>query len=167
MNEGLVYRDQLLSDLNDSIFLAADFFMQVDEDLFDGHQTAREVLSHLVFWHREYHAISKALVLGEKPSLLSGSLAVLNEKATCEFQEEDLDDLARQLIETQANLADNLRQLENWNVNFPFKKGCRKIDVAGRICAINLHVRHHLVRQERAYRRGEDWIKAYYLDTTT
>ena len=167
MNEGLVYRDQLLSDLTDSIVLAANFFMQVDECLFDGHQTAREVLSHLVFWHREYCAISKALLLGEQPTLLSGSLAVLNEKATCEFREVDMDDLSRQLVEAQANLDNNLRQLENWNVNFPFKKGCRKTDVGGRICAINNHVRHHLVRQERAHRRGEDWIKAYYLDTTT
>ena len=44
MKEGLVYRDQLLSELNDSIVLAADFFMLANEYLFDGHQTALVVL---------------------------------------------------------------------------------------------------------------------------
>jgi hypothetical protein len=61
-------------------------------------------------------------------------------------------------------LESNLRSLTNWDVNFPFKKGCRKIDVAGRICAIKKHIHHHLVRQERAFQRGEAWVKAYYLD---
>ena len=166
MNEGLAYRDRLLSDLGDSIAAAANFFMNVDENLFDGHQTAREILSHLVFWHHEYCAISHALLLGQKPTLLAGSLALLNEQATCKYQKQDMVELVLCLTEQQKTLEINLRHLENWNVNFPFKKGCRRIDVAGRICSINNHIRHHLVRQERADRRGEAWIKAYYLDPT-
>lgn len=166
MKEGLMNRDQLLSDLDGSINLAAEFFMQTNENLFDGHQSAREVLSHLLFWHREYCAISKALLLGKNPQLISGTLAKLNEQATVEYQEEDMEDLAKQLIVLQKNFAMNLRQLEDWNVNFPFKKGCRKIDVAGRICSIIAHIKHHLVRQERANLRGEEWIQAYYLDST-
>jgi hypothetical protein len=166
MNEGLAYRERLLSELGDSIVAAANFFMNVDENLFDGHQTAREVLSHLVFWHYEYCAISQTLLLNQKPTLLAGSLAQLNEQATCKYQKKDMAELARCLSEQQNILELNLRHLENWNVNFPFKKGCRRIDVAGRICSINNHIRHHLVRQERADHRGEAWIKAYYLDPT-
>ena len=166
MNEGLAYRERLLSELGDSIVAAANFFMNVDENLFDGHQTAREVLSHLVFWHYEYCAISQTLLLNQKPTLLAGSLAHLNEQATCKYQKKDMAELARCLSEQQKILELNLRHLENWNVNFPFKKGCRRIDVAGRICSINNHIRHHLVRQERADHRGEAWIKAYYLDPT-
>lgn len=162
MNEELMYRDRLLSDLNDSINIAADFFMKVDEKLFDGHQSAREVLSHLLFWHCEYCAVSHALMLGEKLTLLAGSLAVLNAEAMCKYQEQDMVELVQCLCEEQNTLDKNLRQLEDWDLNFPFKKGCRRIDVAGRICSINNHIRHHLVRQERAYRRGEAWIKAYY-----
>ena len=79
MNEALAYHDRLLSDLCDNVSAAANFFMRVDENLFDGHQTAREVLSHLVFWHHEYCEISQALLLGEMPTLLAGSLALLNE----------------------------------------------------------------------------------------
>ena len=166
MNEGLAYREQLLSDLGDNISAAANFFMNVDENLFDGHQTAREVLSHLVFWHQEYCDISQALLLGEKPMLLAGSLALLNEQATCKLQKKDMVELALCLAEQQNTLELNLRHLEDWDVNFPFKKGCRRIDVAGRICSINIHLHHHLVRQERADHRGEAWIKAYYLDPT-
>ena len=164
MNDGLDCRDQLLLELKHHINLAADFFMDADENLFDGHQTAREVLSHLVFWHREYCAISRALLLGKKPELLSGSLATLNEEASAEFQEACMEDLAQQLLEKQKQLEANLRQMDDWQVNFPFKKGCRKIGVAGRIEAINKHIHHHLVRQERAQDRGEEWVRAYYKD---
>lgn len=166
MNEALAYHDRLLSDLCDNVSAAANFFMRVDENLFDGHQTAREVLSHLVFWHHEYCEISQALLLGEMPTLLAGSLALLNEQATLKYQKQEMVELALCLAEQQKTLELNLRHLEDWNVNFPFKKGCRRIDVVGRICSINIHIRHHLVRQERADHRGEAWIKAYYLDTT-
>ena len=162
MNEGLMYRDRLLSDLTDSIIDAANFFINVNENFFDGHQSAREVLSHLLFWHREYCAISLALLRGNEPTLLSGSLAVLNGQATCKYQKHTMAELAQCLVEEQKTLVLNLQQLEDWNINFPFKKGCRKIDVAGRICAITDHVRLHLLRQNRAFQRGEEWIKAYY-----
>ncbi len=167
MNEALMCRDRALSDLNDSIYAAARFFMKVDENLFDGHQTAREVLSHLVFWHQEYVSISKAFLLDQKPILLQGPLATLNAQATCQFHAESMHALAKRLVKEHQALDDNLRQLKDWHINFPFKKGCRKIDVAGRLCAINDHIRHHLVRQKRAYQRGEAWIEAYYSDPTT
>ncbi len=75
-----------------------------------------------------------------------------------------MDELAQRLVMEHRAFDANLRSLQDWNINFPFKKGCRKIDVAGRICAVNNHIRHHLVRQERAYQRGQAWIKAYYSD---
>lgn len=164
MNEGLMIRESLLSDLTDSIIEAANFFTNVDENFFDGHQTAREVLSHLLFWHHEYCTISLALQRGKKPTLLSGPLSLLNEQATCKYQEHSMTEMARCLIEEQKSLTLNLQRLEDWNINFPFKKGCRKIVVAGRISAITDHVRLHLVRQQRALQRGEEWIKAYYSD---
>ena len=39
----------LLHALNEIVTEACAFFLKVDQDLFDGHQDAREVLSHLVF----------------------------------------------------------------------------------------------------------------------
>ena len=119
-------------------------------------------LSHLVFWHREYCSITEDLLEDRELTLLKGCLAELNERAFCEFQTTSMPDLADCLTEMQENLASNLRRLPDWDVNFPFKMGCRKIDVAGRIDAIESHIRHHLTRQERAIQRGEAWIKAYY-----
>ncbi|UCC50820.1 MAG: hypothetical protein JSV68_17165, partial [Anaerolineaceae bacterium] len=99
-----------------------------------------------------------------KPVLLRGSLAELNDQASIEFREQNMVELVHNLTELQTNLVTNLRCLENWDVNFPFKKGCRETSVADRICAIDAHIRNHLARQERASRRGEAWIKAYYPD---
>ena len=164
MNENIKDRDRLLSALSEAVSLVTCFFTQSDGTLFDGHQTAREVLSHLVFWHREYVAVSRALLISDKPELLRGSLAEFNERATIEFQEKSMEELAHCLVELQTTLDSNLRHLKDWNVNFPFKKGCRGTDVSGRLSSIDAHIRHHLARQERAYRRGEAWIKAYYLD---
>ena len=164
MNQETQDRNQLLSTLTEGVAFAAHFFTEVEESLFDGHQTAREVLSHLVFWHREYVAISHALLYGDQPELLSGSLADLNKSAHIEFQEMSMLELADDLTQLQSSLAINLRRLKDWSINFPFKKGCRGTDVAGRICAIDTHIRNHVARQERAQRRGEAWIRAYYLD---
>lgn len=164
MNENIQDREQLLSALTGDVSLITCFFTQIDGAFFDGYQTAREVLSHLVFWHREYAAISHALLIGARPKLLKGSLAELNAQATVEFQEKSMVELTHCLADLQSNLASNLRHLKDWNVNFPFKQGCRGKDVSGRLCSIDSHIRHHLARQERAYRRGEAWIKAYYQD---
>lgn len=164
MNQNIQDREQLLSALTEGVSLVTCFFTQVDETLFDGHQTAREVLSHLVFWHREYVAVSRSLLIGDKPELLRGPLAELNERATIEFQEESMEELAHCLVELQTTLDSNLRHLKDWSTNFPFKKGCRETDISRRLSSIDTHIRQHLARQERAYRRGEAWIKAYYLD---
>jgi len=162
MNADAQYQDQLLSLLDDTVTQAVVFFNGVNGRLFDGHQTARAVLSHLVFWHRAYCSISRALLLESKPTLLRGSLAELNEQAVCEFQATSMPELADYLSDLQDELSNNLRRLPDWGVNFPFKMGCRQTDVAGRILSIESHIRHHLTRQERAHQRGEAWIKAYY-----
>ena len=50
MNEKIQDREQLLSMLTEAVSHVTNFFTQTDGALFDGHQTARQVLSHLVFW---------------------------------------------------------------------------------------------------------------------
>jgi len=155
-------RKPYLSNLNKTVSKAVTFFSQADRNLFDGHQTAHAVLSHLVFWHRAYCSISQALLLNKKPVLLKGSMEELNERAACEFEETPMCDLAACLADYQELLTNNLRNLSDWEVNFPFKAGCRQSDVAHRVNFIINHINHHLSRQERANERGEAWIKAYY-----
>ncbi|MDX1417795.1 MAG: hypothetical protein R3293_26575 [Candidatus Promineifilaceae bacterium] len=167
MNQAATEREQLISHLNGTVSEAVLFFSSMDGDFFDGHQTARAVLSHLVFWHREYCSITQDLLKGNNLKLLKGSQALLNERAFCEYRSTSMSDLAACLTNFQKVFTTNLRCLDNWDANFPFKMGCRKTDVGGRVRTIERHIRHHLTRQQRAHQRGIDWINAYYPQEDT
>lgn len=155
-------RDLLLASLNETVSLAAAFFGQARPNHYDGYQTAFEVLAHLVFWHRTYCTITQSLLLQQKPKLLSGSLADLNMQAAEEFEGTLMPELATCLSGYQSALNNNLRDLPDWGINFPFKAGCRQANVARRIRYINRHIKHHLFRQKRALERGKAWVEAYY-----
>jgi hypothetical protein len=45
-------RKQIAAELDRAAADAAAFFMCASENLRDEHQSARDVISHLVFWHR-------------------------------------------------------------------------------------------------------------------
>ncbi len=141
---------------------AAGYLTDVDPDLDEGHQTAREVLCHLVFWHREYVTISRALLEGREPSLKDGSYARLNALATAEFGRQPMGDLACLLLTLQMTLRQQLTALPDWSISFPVKKDSRPKSVADRVLAIEDHVRGHIRRLRRAGRLGEAWVKAYY-----
>jgi hypothetical protein len=155
-------RRQYLESLECTIGEAADFLGAVDEDLWDGNQTARETLSHLVFWHREYLNVAQALAEGCEPSLLRGTFAELNEAAVQGFKNESMPNLARRLLSYQAVLSAVLYRLPDWSVNFPVKHSGRRKTVAGRLVAIEAHCRYHLRKLQRAQRLGEEWVRAYY-----
>lgn len=157
-------REQILEKLNRTVAHATAFFRIVDESLFDGYQTARAVLSHLVFWHREYVAIVQALVNGRQPKLKKGSFDTLNARAVCEFSKTPFPALVCQFEQLQETLDETLRQLPDWEVDFPVKQGGRYWNVADRLCAIEAHICRHLNRLERAARLGEEWVHAYYVE---
>jgi hypothetical protein len=152
----------LLHALNETVDEACSFFLKVDQDLFDGHQNAREVLSHLVFWHREYVLIIKTLKDGQQPRLKEGTYAELNSAATREFLNIPMIELAHELRSYQDQLADDLRLLPNWNIDFPVKFGGRSESVVGRLPSIESHIRSHFRRLKRAERLGKDWVNTYY-----
>jgi hypothetical protein len=151
-----------LRKLNRTVTRAADSLAKMDEDLFDGYQTAREVLSHLVFWHREYVTIVRALADGHEPFLREGTFAELNAAATDEFAGRSLPNLARQLVILQEGLEITLRRLPDWEMNFPVKRGGRYQSVAMRVDGIEAHINSHAKRLKRALRHGKAWVKAYY-----
>lgn len=156
-------RELQLANLSKAVNQAISFFQEVDAHFFDGYQTAHEVLAHLVFWHREYVLISQALILGTNPHLRKASLARLNELAEAEFQDLSMGELCACFGDLQENLVINLRRLPDWEVNFPYKKGCRQANVTERMTAIIEHINFHIARSQRIQRRGEAWVKAYYL----
>ena len=155
-------QEALLQTLNRSVTTITDFLVQVDEGFYDGYQTAREVLSHLVFWHREYVMITDALVNGRSPHLRQSTFVALNARATREFRSMSMQSLCQDLLNLQRALAGNLRRLPDWDVDFPVKKGCRQAPVTERVQMIQEHIDGHYSRLESAQRHGEAWVAAYY-----
>lgn len=155
-------QESLLQALDRSVTTITDFLVQVDESFFDGYQTAREVISHLLFWHREYVMITNALVNGRCPHLRQSTFVALNARATREFRSMSMQSLCQDLRNLQSALACNLRRLPDWDVAFPVKKGCRQATVTERVQMIQEHIDGHYSRLESAQRHGEAWVEAYY-----
>lgn len=153
----------LLNKLNETVEQAAQFFCQVDENLGEGNQSAREVLSHLFFWHQEYAVIAEALADGREPALCEGAFSVLNAQATRAYRHIPLPELAQWLLVTQARLDAAVRCLPDWSVHFPVKAGSpgKAGGVAGRLEAIESHIRNHVSRLQRLERRSPAWLAAY------
>lgn len=155
-------QNALLQALDHSVTKIVDLLVQVDDNFFDGYQTAREVLSHLVFWHREYVMITDALVNGRSLHLRQGTFVALNARATREFRPMSMKSLCQNLLNLQIALACNLRRLTNWNIIFPIKKGCRQFTVTERVQLIQEGIDRHFSRLESAHRHGEAWVAAYF-----
>jgi hypothetical protein len=157
-------RERALCALDEAVVDAAGYLRDVDPDLDGGHQTAREVLCHLVFWHREYVAICRALLEEREPPLKEGTYAQLNALAKEEFAACSMDDLACSLLAMQESLRFQLSALPDWSIDFPVKQDSRRKSVAERMPAIESHLQSHIRRLRRARRLGEAWVKAYYPD---
>lgn len=164
MNKELLDRELYLGNLGEAVAQAVSLFQVIDAAFFDGFQTAHEVLAHLVFWHREYVQVSQALLLKTNPQLRKASLARLNKLAGDEYRDFSMEALCLCYIDLQANLLANLRRLTDWEVNFPYKKGCRQANVVERLAAIETHINFHTARLQRVQRRGEAWVDAYYRE---
>ena len=155
-------RERALCALNEALVEATGYLRGVDPEMAGGYQTAREVLCHFVFWHREYVAITRAMLDGCRPPLKNGTYDQLNDEAVREFAGQEMADLARFLLALQQTLLAQLRGLPDWSVDFPVKDGGRPKSVADRVPAIESHVRDHIRQLRRAERLGEAWVKAYY-----
>ena len=113
---GKVYdRAGVLDALDDTVADAACYLAEVDEELHDGHQTARQVLCHLLLWHREYVHIIQAIIEDRQPSLRRGTFAQLNAEATKEFAGQEMAHLASSLLELEETLLGQLRSLPDWS----------------------------------------------------
>lgn len=157
-------RKRALRALDNTLAEAANYLVDVDPDMHGGHQTAREVICHLVFWHREYVTITRALLDGREPSLKEGTFAQLNVAATREFSGQTMAELAGALLAFHETLHKHLSALADWSIDFPVKRDSRPKSVAERVPAIESHLRDHIRRLRRAGRLGEAWVKAYYPD---
>lgn len=150
MDELIVKREQQLASLNTTVINAVNFLEPIDENLLDGNQTAHEVLAHLVFWHREYAHVISALVDCRQLTLRSGTFNALNAQGYEKFQPFTMRQLANKLVSLQETLDRLLRQLPDWDIDFPLKQGGQFERVADRLPAIEAHVRNHVLKLKRA-----------------
>jgi hypothetical protein len=148
--EKVLCRERMLARLDRAVMDAVTFFCDADESLSDGSQTAREVLSHLVFWHREYVGIANALVEGHQPTLKSNTIAQLNAQAHEEFASYSMPELAEYLVCLHEELVTLLQKLLDWRMDLPIKAGGRWWSVENRIPAIGAHIHIHVMRLKRA-----------------
>lgn len=70
--------------------------------------TVKEVLCHIVFWHTNYAANYKALVLNETPPLLEGPGYTLNEEGVKSLRKFSVPNLIEKLYSAQASLYDSI-----------------------------------------------------------
>ncbi|MBN2472238.1 MAG: DinB family protein [Anaerolineae bacterium] len=142
-------RERALQALQDAVEEAVACFQEINANLFDGYQTAHEVLAHLVFWQCEHLGIAQALAAGEQPDLKTGTLADLNRGACEELRSEPVDALLARLTARQAALDAVLRELD-WAQEFPLKQGGRPSTVEDRVFGLAAHIRQHVMQLRRA-----------------
>ena len=143
-------REALLTVLNRTVTEAVAYFARVDENLSDGHQTARGVLAHLVFWHNEYNAILRDMLAERRLDLKVGTFATLNSVARLKYRYEPMSSLAHRLAVHQREFETLVRRLPGWSANFPIKHDSRFCCVEERITEIEAHIRNHVSRLRRA-----------------
>ena len=148
-------REPLLLALDRTVADAVDFFRRADPDLRDGGQSAREALSHLVFWHCAYVGTAWALATGRTPPLFTGKFHELNALATQRFECDTMDCLCDMLAHRQKQLARALRRLPNWDVDFPIKEESVPVPVWHRLHQVEAHIRAHVTRLKRAAHQRE------------
>jgi hypothetical protein len=141
-----------LDELNRAVAAAVAFFSDVDEALQDGEQTARQALAHIVFWHREYGRIVRALGEGPIPALRPGTYNSLNHIAYEEFADTPMAELAHRLSICQRELEAALRALPDITTPIPLKEGGRPWPADALVPSVTSHIDGHVRRLRRAGR---------------
>ena len=142
-----------LLSLHQTIHAAATYLGSLDENLSDGNQTVRDILSHLVFWHREYVAVIGALAKRQKLQLRTEKFYQLNALACREFQNTSMRVLTKRLIRLQSELESVVEKLPNANVKFAFKQGAQPQRIGYWLPRIQAHIQGHLARLRQVERK--------------
>ncbi len=148
-------RKQIVAALDRAVERTVRFFESADEHLLDGEQSAREVISHFVFWHAEYLRLITALVDGRDPHPLSGMFRHYNAQSAQMCAHQSLPELARQFGKLHAELDCALNRLNNWRIAYPQKEGIVNRSVSKHMSLTLAHIEGHITRLERAAKRVE------------
>ncbi len=143
-------KERALTALQIAVDRATAFFAGVNANLFDGYQTAHEVLAQLVFWQWEHVRVARMLLAGQNPDLLAGPLPALNRAACAQRRSMTMSELIARLAAQQQELDALLRDLADWTIDFPIKQGGRPCTVEDRVLALAVSIENHVAQLKRA-----------------
>jgi hypothetical protein len=143
-------RQQALDALDKASRRAEKLFATVDPALFDGYQTAHDVLANLVFWQCEHINVVRALLDERQPELKEGTFAALNAEACACQRAESMTALLGCFQTQRAELAGLLNQVADWRMDYPIKQGGRPASVEDRVFALASNIENHLATLRRA-----------------
>lgn len=152
-------RHQVLKALDRVVASASAYLSALDENLSDGDQTVHQVLSHLVFWHREHATVIRAWANGRRPKLRIGKYRELNTLAYQEFKDVPMQTLARRLSYWQRILNDVARGMPATEIRFAFRQGSKPQELDYWLPRIHAHVEGHLIRLERVERKKQKALR--------
>ncbi len=110
---------------------------------------AREILSHLVFWHAHYVKIFKALLAKRRPELPTDSFKSLNAYSVVLYSTCAIDEMLASLERSQRCLDDLGRRARISKVRFSFREGSKERSYPEFLDDITHHFRTHRSQIER------------------
>jgi len=143
-------RQQALDALDKASRRAVTLCTTIDPALFDGYQTAHDVLANLVFWQCEHINVMRALLDRREPDLKEGTFAALNAEACACRQAESMSALLDCFQAQRAELAGLLNQVADWRMDYPIKPGGRPATVEDRVFALASNIENHSASLRRA-----------------
>ncbi|MGD0174465.1 MAG: ClbS/DfsB family four-helix bundle protein [Anaerolineales bacterium] len=110
----------------------------------------REILAHLVYWHEQYIAQSKAILSGRKYPAPSGRFADMNSMAAAKFQKIPIAKLTGRFRNANRRLCGLAREHDPRKIVFSIKQGSKRWRLTDLIPAVEVHIRNHLRALKKA-----------------
>jgi hypothetical protein len=116
---------------------------------------AKEVLAHLVYWHEVYVSQAQCLLSGEPVPILQGRYRDLNALAVERSRGVPVAELVRRFRAANRTLGEILLECDPQQVIIPIKTGVRSYTLTRLIAEVHAHVRGHLQKLKREWRKSE------------
>jgi hypothetical protein len=110
----------------------------------------REILAHLVYWHEQYLAQSKAILSGRQYPAPRGRFVKMNSKAVAKFQKIPIAKLTGRFRNANRRLCRLAREHDPRKIAFSIKQGSKRWRLSDLIPAVEAHVRNHLSELKKA-----------------
>jgi hypothetical protein len=137
-------RETLLKQLNETISQLFDVYQNMTnpETAVYEEWTAKDILSHIVFWHESFARNVHDIVNDIKPTPLKGKYSDLNQRCFDEMRTKTVDDIIKRLEAAHRIIRENI--LNPKLVLIPYKKGSRDYTPDEHLDIVNKHIKEHL-----------------------